>query len=79
MIAQKTLNIVLEALAGRLAAWLRSPRPVPLPPRIETNPDAVRARAAALDLAEFGRLLATGNPDDLKKIAKAMTRPDRVA
>jgi hypothetical protein len=36
-------------------------------------------RTTTLDLAEFGRLLASGHPDDLKRIAKAMTRPDRVA
>ena len=31
------------------------------------------------DLEEFGRLLSSGKPEDLKKIARAMTRSDRVA
>jgi hypothetical protein len=34
---------------------------------------------AAFDLDEFGRLLSSGKPEDLKKIARAMTRPDRIA
>jgi hypothetical protein len=36
-------------------------------------------REAAFDLNEFGRLLSSGRSEDLKKIARAMTRPDRVA
>jgi hypothetical protein len=35
-------------------------------------------RRAAFDLAEFGRLLASGNTEDLKTIARAMTQPDKV-
>jgi hypothetical protein len=42
-------------------------------------PKAAGDRDAAFDLDEFGRLLSSGKPEDLKKIARAMTRPDRVA
>ena len=41
-------------------------------------PEAASDREAAFDLAEFGRLLSSGKPEDLKKIARAMTQPDRV-
>jgi len=49
-----------------------------LPPP-SVAPEAAADREAALDLAEFGRLLSSGKPEDLKKIARAMTQPDRVA
>jgi hypothetical protein len=48
-------------------------------PRLSVAPEAGSDREAAFDLAEFGRLLSSGKPEDLKKIARAMTRPDRVA
>lgn len=32
---------------------------------------------AMFDLAEFGRLLSSGKPEDFKMIARAMTQPDR--
>jgi hypothetical protein len=62
----------------RLIAWLGFGRrqPLPLPPIASK---AAVDREAAYDLAEFGRLLSSGKPEDLKKIARAMTRPDRVA
>src|SRR5664279_2316353 len=40
-------------------------------------PKAAGDRDAAFDLDEFGRLLSSGKPEDLKKIARAMTQPDR--
>jgi hypothetical protein len=43
------------------------------------RPAAVPNADAAFDLDEFGRLLRSGKPEDLKKIARAMTRPDRIA
>jgi hypothetical protein len=42
------------------------------PPRLAAD------RRAAFDLAEFGRLLASGKTEDLKTIARAMTQPDKV-
>jgi len=36
-------------------------------------PPAVPNAEAAFDLNEFGRLLNSGKPEDLKKIARAMT------
>jgi hypothetical protein len=36
-------------------------------------PPAVPNADAAFDLDEFGRLLSSGKPEDLKKIARAMT------
>ena len=62
----------------RLIAWFRFGQRQPLPPPSVT-PEAAAGREAAFDLAEFGRLLSSGKPEDLKKIARAMTRPDRVA
>ena len=62
----------------RLIAWFRFERPQTLPPPVAV-PETAGGRQAALDLAEFGRLLSSGKPEDLKKIARAMTRPDRVA
>jgi hypothetical protein len=61
----------------RLIAWLGFCRRQPLPPPVA--PDAATDREAEFDLAEFGRLLSSGKPEDRKKIARAMTRPDRVA
>ena len=61
----------------RLIAWFRFGQRQPLPPSVV--PEAAAGREAAFDLAEFGRLLSSGKPEDLKKIARAMTRPDRVA
>jgi hypothetical protein len=62
----------------RLIAWFRFSQRQPLPPP-SVAPEAAAGREAAFDLAEFGRLLSSGKPEDLKKIARAMTRPDRVA
>lgn len=63
-------------ILGRLIAWFRFERLQPsLPP---AAPEAIVDREAASDLAEFGRLLSSGRPEDLKKIARAMTLPDRV-
>jgi hypothetical protein len=42
------------------------------PPRLAAD------RRAAFDLAEFGRLLSSGNTEDLKTIARAMNQPDKV-
>jgi hypothetical protein len=42
-------------------------------------PEAATDREAVFGLAQFGRLLSSGKPEDLKKFARAMTRPDRVA
>jgi len=42
-------------------------------------PPAVPNAEAAFDFNEFGRLLNSGKPEDLKKIARTMTRPDRIA
>ena len=55
----------------RLIAWFGFGRLQP--PATVPNADA------AFDLEEFGRLLSSGKPGDLKKIARAMTRPDRMA
>ena len=69
----------------RLLAWFRpshsvaSPIVVPVTKSSTVIEPATCHRAAALELAEFGRLLASGNSDDLKKIAKAMTQLDRFA
>ena len=59
----------------RLIAWFGFGRRQPLPP----PPVATSAAAdrEAFDLAEFGRLLSSGRPEDLQKIARAMTQPDR--
>jgi hypothetical protein len=62
----------------RLIAWFRFERPQPLPPP-PAVPETAGDREAAFDLAEFGRLLSSGKPEDLKKIARAMTLPHRVA
>jgi hypothetical protein len=62
----------------RLIAWFRFERPQTLPPPVAV-PATAGDRQAALDLAEFGRLLSSGKRKDLRKIARAMTRPDRVA
>jgi hypothetical protein len=51
-------------------------QPLPLPP---VAPSAAADRKAAFDLDEFGRLLSSGKPEVLKKIARAMTKQDRVA
>ena len=61
----------------RLIAWFRFERSQPLPP--PALPETAGGREAAFDLAEFGRLLSSGKPEDLKKIARAMTLPHRVA
>ena len=61
----------------RLIAWLGFGRRQPLPPAVATS--AATDREVAFDLTEFGRLLSSGKPEDLKKIARAMTQPDRVA
>jgi len=55
----------------RLLAWFRFGSLQP--------PPAVPNGEAAFDLNEFGRLLNSGKPEDLKKIARAMTQTDRVA
>jgi hypothetical protein len=60
----------------RLRAWFRRPPP-PLTPTAAPS-HLAGDRAEALDLAEFGRLLATGKAEDLKKIAQAMTQKDNV-
>jgi hypothetical protein len=62
-------------ILGRLIAWFRFERSQPSPP--PAVPEAVVDREAGFDLAEFGRLLSSGKPEDLKKIARAMTQPDR--
>jgi hypothetical protein len=67
-----------------LLAWFRPLRPLAPPPVVpitgsSTVIEPATNRTTTLDLAEFGRLLASGHPDDLKRIAKAMTRLDRVA
>ena len=54
----------------RLIAWFGFGR---------LQPPAAVPNADAFDLDEFGRLLSSGKPGDLKKIARAMTRPDRMA
>jgi hypothetical protein len=61
----------------RLIAWFgfARRRPLPLPP---VAPSAAADRKAAFDFDEFGRLLSSGKPEDLKKIVQAMTKPDRV-
>ena len=56
----------------RLIAWFGFGRVQP-PRAAFPNADA------AFDLDEFGRLLSSGKPEDLKKIARAMTRLDRIA
>jgi hypothetical protein len=43
--------------------------------RLAAAPDA----DATFDLDEFARLLNSGKPEDLRQIARAMTRPDRIA
>ena len=60
----------------RLIAWFRKPQPPPAPAAAASHPAG--DMAAAFDLAEFGRLLASGKAEDLKTIARAMTRPDKV-
>ena len=62
----------------RLIAWLRFGQRQPLPP-LPVIPEPATDREAEFDLAEFGRLLSSGKLEDIKKIARAMTRPDRVA
>jgi len=60
----------------RLIAWLRRPKAAPPTPTSLSEP--LIWRDAAADLDEFGRLLCSGKPEDLKKIAQAMTRSDEV-
>jgi hypothetical protein len=60
----------------RLIARFRFERPQPLPqPAV---PETAGDREAEFELAEFGRLLTSGRPEDLKKIARVMSQPDRV-
>jgi hypothetical protein len=59
-------------------AWFRLEPQQPSLPRPVAHETAA-GREATLDHAEFGRLLSSGKPEDLKKIARAMTKPDRVA
>ena len=59
----------------RLIAWFRFERSQPSPP--PAVPETAGDGEVAFDLAEFGRLLSSGKPEDLKKIARAMTQPDR--
>jgi hypothetical protein len=54
----------------RLIAWFGFGR-LQAPPAV-TNADS------AFDLDEFGRLLSSGKPEDLKKIARAMTSVRRM-
>jgi hypothetical protein len=56
----------------RLIAWFGLDRPSP---RSAVAPDA--DSQLALDPDEFWRLLRSGKPEDLKKIARAMTRPNQ--
>jgi hypothetical protein len=63
-------------IVRRLIFWLKksmmvSPSPPPL------NRPLVW-RDAASDLDEFGRLLSSGKPHDLKKIAQDMTKSSKV-
>jgi hypothetical protein len=60
----------------RLIAWVRFERPQPLPQ--PTALDEAADREAEFDLAEFGRLLSSGRPEDLKKIARVMSQPDGI-
>ena len=62
----------------RLIAWFGFGQRRPLPPG-PILPEPPTEGEAVFDLAEFGRLLSSGKPGDLKKIARAMTKPDRVA
>jgi hypothetical protein len=62
----------------RLMAWFGFGQGQSLPPPPVT-PEATADREAAFDLNEFGRLLNSGKPEDLKMIARAMSKPDRVA
>jgi hypothetical protein len=57
----------------RLIAWFWPTRP--LPPR--KAPGSMGNRTA-LDLDEFGRLLSTGNAEDLKKIARDLGQQEAV-
>ena len=56
----------------RVIAWFGFGRQQPSPAVAKAASD----RDAAFDLDEFGRLLSSGKPEDLKKIARAMTCPD---
>jgi hypothetical protein len=71
-------NVPDDTRPGPLA-WFRSKRPTPAPSPTVAAPETTIDRAAAFDRAEFGRLLNTGNADDLKIIARAMTQLDQVA
>jgi hypothetical protein len=55
-------------IVRRLIAWFGVGRLRP-PPAVPAVPNA----DAAFDLDEFGRLLSSGKPEDLKEIARAMT------
>jgi hypothetical protein len=65
-------------LIRRLIALLRKPLKPASPPAATSLLEPVSDRAAAFDLAEFRRLLASGKAEDLQKIARAMTQPDKV-
>jgi hypothetical protein len=57
----------------RLIAWFGFGRRQPLPP-LPVMLEPATDGEAVFDLEEFGRLLISGKPEDLKKIACAMTR-----
>jgi hypothetical protein len=54
----------------RLIAWFRFERPLP-------PPVAPADREAAFDLAEFGRLLISGKPEDFKKMGRSAAHSNR--
>jgi hypothetical protein len=56
----------------RVTTWLRSK--LAAPPRVAASTDR-----SALDLDEFARLLCSGDPSDLKQIARDFSSSDRAA
>ena len=59
----------------RLIAWFGFKRQQPL--QHLTVLEAAGAEKTEFDLTEFGRLLSSGRHEDLKKIARLMSQPDR--
>jgi hypothetical protein len=55
----------------RLIAWLTGRRAA----AVRIAPPAPSKPADGLAPAEFARLLRSGDPDDLKKLARALSRP----
>jgi hypothetical protein len=60
----------------RPIAWFRIERQQPI--QQPAVPETAGGREPEFYLAKFGRLLSSGRPEELKKIARVMLQPDQV-